>query len=369
MVMSGYAGGGAWRDGCCWGWLVLALGVWVGGCMRCPGQRVVIEQQPSRVAPVVAFAKLPPKDPHEWILLSPNDPAFVDTRRIVTAEGDAVVRLRDLETGEVLRTFEGHRSTVWAVAVSPDGGTLASASGSHVGESDFTVRLWDMATGEQRRVLPIKDVPANVAFSPDGRLLATADRRGNLVLWNLESGERFDAPQSKRWSPAVFSPDGQYVFGGTTLWRIAGRSPLKVERVGQRYLQAFSVDGVVAYHVRNNIMSSSGQGVKQHAAIMEAAFPEGTARRCWELRHMRMTTYFPRIAASSVSGRVAYYSTYGIFVYDLRQGRVVAELVDTDGGPSLDVISARFSGDGDAVVAATRKGVRVWRVPRGEAPR
>ena len=90
-----------------------------------------------------------------------------------------IVRLWDAVTWELKRTLAGHTDTISSVAFSPDGRILAS------GGADTKVVLWDPATGEQKRKLtwhklmvghpPLnpdgedKVVVNSIAFSPDGR--------------------------------------------------------------------------------------------------------------------------------------------------------------------------------------------------------
>ncbi len=110
-------------------------------------------------------------------------------------------------------TYYDGPEVVWSVAFSPDGKALASAS--LLG----TVLLWDVQTGKRtarlQRFNPNgreKDVnPAyTVAFSPDGKILAVGTWRG-IKLWDVESGENvvpLSRPSATVWSVA-FSPDGK----------------------------------------------------------------------------------------------------------------------------------------------------------------
>src|SRR5262249_23353933 len=73
--------------------------------------------------------------------------AFAPTSKILASGGSArdhVVRLWDVEKGELIRTLRGHSDEVAGISFSPDGKTLASTGGMN----DTTVRYWDAAPGQ-----------------------------------------------------------------------------------------------------------------------------------------------------------------------------------------------------------------------------
>jgi eukaryotic-like serine/threonine-protein kinase len=127
------------------------------------------------------------------------------------------LRLWDVATGKIVRAFRGHRSPVLAVAFAPDGSTLAAA------DFDGLVRLWDPATGEVRRILKVKDPRGHrsifsmcLAYSPDGKRLATGDSIptvdvGTVKCWDVDTGTEVHvfAGPAQGVTCVAFSPDGK----------------------------------------------------------------------------------------------------------------------------------------------------------------
>jgi WD40 repeat protein len=141
----------------------------------------------------------------------------------------------DAETGQERFPLSGHGEGVLAVAVSPDGRTLASCSADH------TVRLWDLAGWRRGQPLPpFRDLPGHkrpvlsVAFSPDGKFLASASSDGSIRLWDAVTGrEVHKLTGHAHLLPAAcltFSPDGRALVssgqGGTVKsWDVATGQP------------------------------------------------------------------------------------------------------------------------------------------------
>ncbi len=111
-------------------------------------------------------------------------------------------------------TLPGHVVPVRGVAFSPDGRRLASAGGNY-GESG-EVKVWDMATGRELLCLRgHKDLVSCVAFSPDGRRLASANggvyTPGEIKIWDAADGRELCClpAHSTPVRGLAFSPDGR----------------------------------------------------------------------------------------------------------------------------------------------------------------
>ncbi len=106
-----------------------------------------------------------------------------DGKRVATGGQEGTVHVWAVATGELERILVGHDGSVYGVAWSPDGLTLASTGGG-----DATARLWDAATGRPLRVLRgHKGYAHHVAWSPDGKSLAVAGgTSGFVTLWDAD---------------------------------------------------------------------------------------------------------------------------------------------------------------------------------------
>jgi RNA polymerase sigma factor (sigma-70 family) len=129
-----------------------------------------------------------------------------DGTRLITGHVDGFIRIWDLATGKLAREFRAHAEKVLALALSPDGRTLATSSHSSNG-GDIILRLWETATGKpvSRLAMP-EDCLQGIAFSPDNKHVAT-HAGGSVQLWETVSGKLTN--QFRSLYHEAFLPNGQ----------------------------------------------------------------------------------------------------------------------------------------------------------------
>ncbi len=276
-----------------------------------------------------------------------------DGRVLASGHYDSVVRLWDVERGELMAELKGHTAEVHAVAFSPDGRWLASAG--RPGE----LRIWDWRQGQPYAVLPgHADVVLGLAFSPDGGRLASGGLDKAVRVWDVRSGaELLRFEHDDNVIAVTFSPDGGRLLStsadrGARVWDLASRREVhRLVGPGEKVeAGAFSSDG-------QRIMTAAGD----------------RAVRFWDARSGQLTDVFRNDGSVSVA---AIDGGFQLLVQGGWDGRV--QLIDGRGGALLErldahhafVMSVALSPDGRTFASGGMDGVlNVWRRPEVPAER
>ena len=147
------------------------------------------------------------------VVWSPNG------RHIMWGDQSRNVNIRDTSGADEEVALEGHSNDVNTLAFSPNGSQLAS------GSDDRTVRLWNLKSRKTVRSFKGRGVIWNVAWSPDGALLASTELP-TIRIWDAASGKQLASLEghSTTVQDAFFSPDGRLFASGAEhrdirLWR------------------------------------------------------------------------------------------------------------------------------------------------------
>ena len=202
-----------------------------------------------------------------------------DGKLLVTAAGEpglfGEAQLWSTADGKLLKTFTGHRDSLYAVAITADAKTVATAS------YDQTIKLWDAASGKELQTLAGHNGAVfDLSFNPAGTILASCGADRTVKLWDVKTGARLDtfSQSTKELYAVAFSPDGKQVVAGGAdnrirQWTI---SPTAKENTNPITITRFAHEGSVlklAYSADGKTLVSSGEDklvrIWDPATIME----------------------------------------------------------------------------------------------------
>jgi WD40 repeat protein len=132
-----------------------------------------------------------------------------DGRYYATGGGDKVVYLCEMASGRKVSVFGGANGAITGVAFTPDSRTLAA------GSDDGLLRLWDVASGEKTTLDNSGGPVAAVAIRPTGDLIATGSADGTVRLWQRKGGALAwscgPGPFGRQVNRVAFTPEGRYL--------------------------------------------------------------------------------------------------------------------------------------------------------------
>ncbi len=309
-----------------------------------------------------------------------------DSRRLAAACRDWTIKLWDAASGRELEPLSGLRNHFERVAISSDGRYIASSSfgseliqlwgqdvrmlnaGTEVraisfspdgrllasGCANYTVKLWEVATGQEVRDLGGHDgAVRNVAFSSDGRLLASAGLY-KIKVWDLATGRELrELPTDPRSGGLDLSPDGRLLVERNTLWDLTtGRPVRSLEHIGVHVNSIhFSPDG--------RLLASGSADKYDNVKLWEVA----TGR---ELKGVVGHNDFVTDVAFSPDGRFLASAGWDrtVKLWEVETGRELRAMT----GYLNTVNALTFNPDGALLASAGWDGtIRIWDAKTGES--
>ena len=267
----------------------------------------------------------------------------------LTSGARAERRLLEMSAARVFTTpsrgLYDYKSVITAVALSPDGATLASAGDDHL------IGLWDVGTGRLVRQLPSHEGwVRGLSFRPDGAQLASAGDDGRVVIWDVATGRMLKTIANSREAAfdVLYSPDGSQLatVGYSDRVRLYETSEYRLSRTltaGSREMRAlaFSPDG--------SLIAAAGRQGKLH--VWRAADGQQTTDLVAGTAMLRAIAFSPDGAELAAAG-----DGPQLFIYRVADGHQVSSINIRPG----KVLSMTYCGAGRLATGQSDNLVRIW---------
>ncbi|MCA9116434.1 MAG: hypothetical protein KDA79_15220, partial [Planctomycetaceae bacterium] len=268
--------------------------------------------------------------------------------QVATAGADGTIRLWNLPQG--VTPLPGHSGAVQVVAAGADGKIAATAG------ADKTIRIWDLAENKITATVPNLEQPATaLSLSPDGKLVASGDATGRLMLASTADGSRKESVLAHtgqvsgiRWLPENAGLVTTGADGSLRFWKLPLAAPGSlVEQPQVAQAAGVSPDGKAIY------LGGADGAVR----VLEAA--TGKLTKTLEptappaaVTAMAVSPDGALLAAADASGRLRFWKTEGLEEFTSRSGHT---------GIIHDL---RFSADGaHLATAGADSTIRIWQTP------
>ena len=326
-----------------------------------------------------------------------------DERLLASGQYDGTIKLVDMATSRLLRTFGRHAKQVNSVMFMAGGKQLLSAG------DDMTIKLWDVETGRLIRTTELKTPIQyfwSIKLSPDGtRALTCTTPNGqyfaNVKLWDVATGRLLQTFKSNALR-AVFSPDGTRVLAGgsgmnykpggqVTLWDAATGRLLRTfeghkafttvwnidySPDGQRIVSAAALDKAVrlwdvasgrtlhllVHEQPIQLLLFSPDGAKVLTSDQEGTFREWSVATGQVLRSFNVKGGISLISFMRDGNRALTRSYDGLQIFDM----AAAKPLHTFQGELFFLYAAVYSSDGRSIVSEGNKSLKRWDAGTGQ---
>ena len=280
-----------------------------------------------------------------------------DGKTVAVGSVNGTVYLYDINTGGLKMIFSEHKDHVIYLAFSPDGKILATTS-----YEDETICLWAVHTGTHRKIRtehPRNVGHAGLAFSPDGKTIASGGGDGTIRFWDVHTGDAKNifTGHSQEVRGIAFNPNGNYIASGDAsgiirLWNADTRQPIRTlnapknGQIASAYSIVFSPDEKTLFCGTDDAIHLWDAHTGKHILMLTGH-----------------TSFVTHIALSSDGNILASKDGDTVHLWDAHTGEHKRTLI----GHKKPIYSIAFSLDGKILASGSGdETIRLWDVATGK---